>query len=109
MGLGDESRGLEGGSDPGIERDASVVVAGELLVSLLASRLHPCLEVRAYQRVDDVTNVGSGHLPGLSHNRKSVDDFSVAHAEVQDEFHGEVVVLRNCDDFDVIVKNGLKS
>ena len=109
MGLRDEGRGLKGSGDPGIERDASVVLAGELLVSLLASCLNPCLEVRSYKRVDHVANVGSRHLPSLSHNGKSVDDFSVAHAEIQDEFHGEVVVLRDCDDFDVIVKNGLKS
>ena len=109
MGLGDEGGGLEGGSDPGIERDARVVVAGELLVSLLASRLHPSLEVRAHQRVDHVADVGPGHLPGLPDNGKRVDDGSVAHAEVQDELHGEVVVLGDGDDLDLVVEDGLQS
>ena len=109
MGLGNEGGGLECGCDSRIELNASVLVASELVISLLTSSLYPALEVRSYHRVDDIAHVGSGHLPGLSYNRKRINDISVAHPKVQDELHGEVVVLGDCDDLDVVVENGLKS
>ena len=45
--------------------DGSVVVVGELVVSDLAARHNPVLEVLTYAGVDNVTNVASRHLPNL--------------------------------------------
>ena len=65
FGLGDKARFLEGLSDLWIEVDGSVVVVGELVVSDLAARHNPVLEVLTYAGVDNVTNVASRHLPNL--------------------------------------------
>ena len=109
IGLRDEGGGVECLCDPGVELDACVVLAGQLLVPLLALLLYPGLEVCSDPCVDHVAHVGAGHLPGLPHERQRVNDVPVAHAEVEDELHGQVVVLRDSDDLDVIAVNRLEN
>ena len=66
MALRDKVRGLKGSCDTGVKIDHSIVLLSESLVSLLAAIHHPLLEGLPNPRVDDVADVGAGHLPDLT-------------------------------------------
>ena len=80
----------------------------EELIPLLAVLLDPLLEGIADEGVDDVADVASGHLADLPDDGKGVDDGAAGEAEVQDEVEGEVLVMGNRDDLDVLAGDGLE-
>ena len=62
-------------------------------ISLITAFLHPVGEGLANPGVDDVANVAPRHLPDLTHDREGVDDDGVAHSEVEDGVHREILIL----------------
>ena len=77
-------------------------------IPLITAFLHPVGEGLANPGVDDVADVAPRHLPDLTHDREGVDDDGVAHSEVQDGVHREVLVLGHRDDLDVVAVDGLQ-
>ena len=82
--LGDELGGLEGSSNLRIQHDVHVVVVSELLVALMAAACDPLLEGRPDTSINDITDVGAGHLSDLLDNGEGVDDDPVGEAPVDD-------------------------
>ena len=95
-------------SDAGLELDLHAVLLLEELIPLLAVLSHPLLEGLADEGVDDVADVAPGHLADLPDDGKGVDDGAAGEAEVQDEVEGEVLVVGDGDDLDVLAGDGLE-
>ena len=93
--------------DAGLHHDLEPMLLGEPLVPLLAGLGHPLAEGLADLRVDDVADVLPRHLADLAHDGEAVLDGLVAEAEVQDEVEGEVLVVGDGDDLDVLAGDGL--
>ena len=95
-------------SDAGLELDLHAVLLLEELIPLLAVLLDPLLEGLADECVDDVADIASGHLADLPDDGKGVDDGAAGEAEVQDEVEGEVLVVGDGDDLDILAGDGLE-
>ena len=76
-----------------VEEDGCVVAGHQPGIPLITAFLHPVGEGLANPGVDDVANVAPWHLPDLTHDREGVDDDGVAHSEVEDGVHREVLIL----------------
>ena len=104
-----DGRARQGGlSDAGLEFDLHAVLLLEELIPLLAVLGDPLLEGLADEGVDDVADVAPGHLADLPDDGKGVDDGAAGEAEVQDEVEGEVLVVGDGDDLDVLAGDGLE-
>ena len=79
----------------------------EPFVSILAALFDPLTEGLSDAGIDNVADVRSRHFPDLTQDRQRVHNILVAQPEVHDVVKRHPLILRDCDDFDIIAMDCL--